>query len=81
MRSYTHTFRSVKMTRTASGPCPVCGKRVRRSRTFESTINPFNRNDDGTVKTAPEVREQVQAKADEWAPDFRHAGCTERADR
>lgn len=41
-------------------PCPVCGKKLRRQRLITNTINPFNKNPDGTVKTRAEVLKSVQ---------------------
>ncbi|WP_280371052.1 hypothetical protein [Nocardia wallacei] len=39
------------------------------------TVNPFNKNPDGSVRTRDEVRAAVAARADAWQPDFTHAGC------
>lgn len=60
-----------------SGKCPVCDKRVTRAQTFEMTVNPFNLNPDGTVRTPREVREAVRERAVQWEPDFRHEACKE----
>ena len=68
----TYRFQSVRRTAEKSGNCPSCGKRVVRRQTFEQTVNPFNRNADGTVKTAQEVDASVKAEAAAWVPDFRH---------
>lgn len=73
----TYRFQPVTTQRLARGKCPVCGKPVSRSKTFESTINPFNRNEQGVPLTPAEVREQVNAKAAAWVPDFTHAKCAE----
>jgi hypothetical protein len=72
MASYTVRYEPVRTSRTKRGPCPACGKTVTRSRTFENTINPFNKNEDGIVRTRSEVWKRVNAVADEWIPDFRH---------
>jgi hypothetical protein len=69
------TFQSVVTSRRKAGPCPVCGKRSVRTRRFEHTVNPFNKNRDGSVKTADEVRADVHAEADKWKPDFTHQKC------
>lgn len=58
-------FPVVKATATVKVRCK-CGKQLTRKKTFECTVNPFNRNADGTVKTHAQVREQAQAKADAW---------------
>ena len=46
----TNNFPRVTHRAIRTGTCPVCGKRVKRSRVFEHTVNPFNRNPDGSVK-------------------------------
>jgi predicted RNA-binding Zn-ribbon protein involved in translation (DUF1610 family) len=63
----TTRFEVVRHKAVKSLPCPVCGKRLRRQRTFEQTINPYNRNEDGTVKTRNEIRAELAAQAAEWA--------------
>ncbi|TGW16887.1 hypothetical protein E4417_16820 [Stenotrophomonas maltophilia] len=45
-----------------------CGRKTTRRHIFECTINPFNTNADGSVKSEREVRAQAQAKADAWRP-------------
>ncbi|KKN71798.1 hypothetical protein LCGC14_0417580 [marine sediment metagenome] len=46
----THiVYESVKEHRAKSSKCPFCRKPVRRSMTFEHTINPFNKNEDGSI--------------------------------
>ena len=70
-------FQEVSTYRRLAGKCPVCGKRVTRSRKFTHTVNPFNKNDQGKVRTLLEVRECVNAEAEQWVPDFTHAACAE----
>ena len=48
---------------------------MQRRKTFEQTVNPFNRNTDGSVKTRDEVAEAVKAEALAWVPDFTHEAC------
>lgn len=69
------TFQPVVTVRERRGTCPVCGKQTTRRRTFEHTINPFNKNAEGQPKTYDEVRAAVNAEADAWVPDFRHENC------
>lgn len=66
MRAYRVTYDRVTRQVVKSLPCPKCGKKVRRQRTFGQTVNPFNCNDDGTVKTWAEVDKAVAAQASEW---------------
>ena len=65
-----HRYVRISAHRTRSGKCPSCGKRRTRSKTFTSTVNPYNRNEDGTIKTPREVRLDLNAKASRWVPDF-----------
>lgn len=44
----------------------VDGKKKRQQKTFTQTINPYNRNPDGTVKTYAEVLESVNSERDAW---------------
>jgi len=69
------SFQVVKAKRTIRGNCIVCGKKMTRSKTFEHTVNPFNKNLDGTVKTYLEVLKDVNNKADQWDPILYHNKC------
>lgn len=70
------TYMAVGVTATRTGRCPVCGKRAQRSRRFEQTVNPWNRNAEGGIKTATEIYEEVRAAADAWQPDdLIHGKC------
>jgi hypothetical protein len=60
------TFQPVKLTVSKSGICPVCGKRATRTRTESQTINPWNRNADGTLKTENEIRLELHHEIDVW---------------
>lgn len=77
MRNQTTRFQLVTTVRVLTGKCPVCGKLTTRRRTFEHTINPFNKNADGTVKDWAQVRRDVNAEANAWRPNFAHQKCEE----
>lgn len=66
MRYETVRYEAVKRQASKSLPCPGCGKKVRRSRTFEMTISPFNKNADGQPRTRTEIWEALGEKAAEW---------------
>lgn len=73
-----YRFESIPRRATKALPCPVCGKKVRRQRTFTETANPFNRNADGVVKTRREIWDSLGAKAAEWQTEPETcAACTE----
>ena len=71
----TFRFTGPSTSRKHAGTCPGCGKKVARSRKFEHTVNPFNKNPDGSVRTWEQVDQRVQAEADSWVPDFRCSNC------
>ena len=78
MTSIIWTYQQVKTWRSWTGSCPVCGRRVRRARTFAHTVSPFHPAVTlGMDLRAAEraVRDAVQAEADAWVPDFTHAAC------
>lgn len=53
--------------------CPSCGKPNRvRSFTVEHTVNPFNKNDDGTIRTPSEVSRRAQQAAKQERDEFAH---------
>ena len=63
------TFDVVKYQRTKKGKC-ACGKQLTRSRTFNQTINPYNRDKDGNVKSRNCIHVELVKEADEWQPEF-----------
>lgn len=76
----TYRFSEVAHRATKRVPCEGCGKTLSRSRTFVQTLNPFNKNVDGTVKTRQEISEELRADAAAWKADQsgeRHAKCEE----
>jgi hypothetical protein len=60
-------FKVMKATARRIVKCK-CRKTATRSKTFEFTVNPFNKNEDGSVKNADEVQRQAQEQADKWQP-------------
>ncbi len=73
-----HSFREVAITRTKTGKCPHCGKSARRTEKFWQTINPYNRNAEGFVKTPGEITLELERHAMEWeAQIVEHAKCAE----
>ena len=59
-------FAVVSTRRTKDVHCPGCSKRIKRTKTFDQTINPWNRNADGSVKNREEILLELRAEADEW---------------
>ena len=72
----TYTYRQISVKGWKAGRCVVCGKGAERSKTFTNTVNPWNRNEDGSVRTAAEVLANVRRLACEWeAEPVKHARC------
>lgn len=42
------------------------GKKRQETRKFFQTVNPFNKNADGSVKTRDQIMREITAKRDEW---------------
>jgi hypothetical protein len=62
----TIRFERVPMTVSKTVKCASCGKRLRRQRTFEQTINPWNRNAQGLPRTYEEILAALREKAAGW---------------
>ncbi|MNQ85850.1 hypothetical protein D3C85_1010260 [compost metagenome] len=76
MRRVTTHYREVATSSGKFGACPVCGKGATRARTFQQTLNPFNKGSDGLVKTEEQIRSELQARKEAWLkrPTY-HAAC------
>lgn len=60
----TYVFPVERVSLPISFDCPSCGKTKRkRSFTVERTVNPFNKNEDGSMKSRDEVRAAARAEA------------------
>lgn len=56
--------------------CRVCGKKIKRATTLGQTINPWNKNADGTVKNRYQIQSELKAEAETWHPtNDIHRGC------
>lgn len=42
------------------------GKKRQQTKVFMQTLNPFNKNSDGTVKTREQIMEQLLTARDAW---------------
>jgi len=73
----TRTFREVKEEWLVKGICPVCGKKGQRKYEVSNTINPWNKNADGSVKDYQQVLKDVMLEANikKDGQIFLHAKC------
>lgn len=79
----THTifvFEVVKVGATKNCRCSVCGKSMKRAKTFEGTLNPLNKNADGSPRTREQMLEVLRAKIPAWKlePET-HEKCKSRS--
>lgn len=62
----TYNFQEVSVIGEKSGKCPKCGKYYKRKEKFWATINPWNVNKDGVMKSWDEVYQDVMNKRAKW---------------
>jgi hypothetical protein len=58
-------FSEVDLTARKQGTCG-CGRNCKRQKRFWQTLNPFNKNADGSVKNARDIHEELRVEADAW---------------
>lgn len=77
MTTYTHRFERVPLTATKNVPCEGCGKKVRRQRTFEQTISPFN-HVNGIPKSRIVILSELEIRSEAWKDEPEaHTKCAE----
>lgn len=59
-------FQEVIKVKVRSGKCEVCGKRVQQKKKFSQTLNPFNKNSVGAVKSKAEILQELSVLSDAW---------------
>ena len=60
------TFSVIKDAATKTGICRECGKKCKRTKRFEQTVNPWNKNKDGNQKTPDEIRAELRVQVKTW---------------
>lgn len=71
-----YNFHEVTISSMKKGICSVCGKSCQRSKTFSQTINPFNKNKKGEIKTGNEIRIELEIEIDNWKKlPIKHSKC------
>lgn len=59
------TFQEVKV-KAVKRWVDVNGKKRQQTKTFMQTINPFNRDDEGRIKTYSQISKELSTMADAW---------------
>jgi hypothetical protein len=62
-------FKIVKIQGAKTVVCSKCGKKRKRQKTFYMTINPWNKNADGTVRDRTDICVALEAEKKEWKQD------------
>lgn len=61
-----YVFNEVAVKAVKRWKDPVNGKPRQETRKFFQTINPFNKNADGTPKTRDQIMVEIKRQRDEW---------------
>jgi hypothetical protein len=70
------TFDEVYLYADKSGTCEKCGKPARRAKKFWQTLNPFNKNSEGLVKSRQEIYTELNHEISAWRKEpVLHAKC------
>ena len=64
-RNMKYAFEEIKRSQKITKICQVCGKKRTRTITESMTINPFNKDKNGNVRTKNEVYDAVDDKLQE----------------
>ena len=61
----TYKFEEIKTKRTKRWT-DEDGKKRQKTKTFSQTLNPFNKNKNGTLKTRQQIWDEINIEADKW---------------
>ena len=77
----TQTFRPIILKNTFYGICAKCGKKCQKTIKVEGTVNPYNKNEDGSIRTSQEVEKRLSVeyykKAAAWKENPICKKCSE----
>lgn len=59
-------FQEVSIAAEKSGKCQHCGKQCKVRKKFYQTLNPFNKNSKGSVKSRREIMDEINNERDKW---------------
>lgn len=72
MRTYTTRFEEVCITHTRRWKDPETGRPRQQTKKFSMTLNPFNKNPDGTVRTRKDIYAALVVQRDAWIAECEH---------
>jgi hypothetical protein len=80
VRTITY-FDEIKYYAKKYGTCQVCKEKAIRQKMFSQTLNPFNKNSDGTIKSKNDIYRELQVEADQFKKEpVRHLKCEKQFD-
>ena len=65
-------YKKITMKQTVKFTCVVCGKKRSKVVCVVNTISPFNRNEDGSIRSREEVKDVVRRK---FEAEVEKVGC------
>lgn len=76
-----YTFTPIKVKAQVKVTCSHegCKKKVQRTKIFEQTLNPYNRDSEGNVKTEQQIRSELSSRRTEWINNNKTLFCKEHA--
>ena len=69
------TFERIEQKRSVTYTCTKCGKKKTKVVSYSETINPFNKDKDGNVKSRWEVEESVANGIKNAIDKFKSTSC------
>lgn len=70
MRTITRTFQEISV-KAVHKWTDENGKKRQKTKKFSQTLNPFNRNPDGTIRTKSDIYSVICAERDAWVEKMR----------
>lgn len=71
MRTITRTFQEISV-KAVHKWTDENGKKRQKTKTFSQTLNPYNRNPDGSIRTKADIYSVICAERDAWMEKMRN---------
>jgi len=69
-------FSEESITATKAGKCSVCGKHCKLTRKFYQTLNPYNKDKNGLMKTRGQIQKELKEDITNWkGKQITHVKC------
>lgn len=71
-----YRFEEIRRAAHKRVKCAGCGKLLKRQHTFTQTLNPFNKNANGTIKDRLDIWRELVAECEAWETSDNEYRCT-----